>query len=338
MITVIMPLYNKGNYVEEAIESILNQSYEDFELIVVDDKSTDLSLKKASAFKDKRIKIYCNNQNLGVSATTNIAIRNSNGDIIVRMDADDVANKNRLFEIKKFFDKHEHIQVVGSNFEVFSDSEIPEGFYRFMDYTKNITSYEDIKENFTVMPIISQPTMAYRKKIFEGELLNYDSQYKTAEDYEQLGRMLCNKIKIEKIEKKLLRYRYINNSLSNGNTELGIKNSLEIKLKYILDFHKDEIEFKKNIYIWGTKKHASFLKEIIKKNKYFNILGYVDFNENILSEDKDGYNVFNPKSFIEKFNENDDLIITMWNIDRDKIIEFLNSRNLKRNKNYFVFS
>ena len=95
-ISVIMPLYNAEKYVEQAINSILNQTYQDFELIIVDDKSTDKSYEICRRIKDKRIRLFQNNCNFGISQTRNIALQHTNGEYIAIMDDDDIAPLYRL--------------------------------------------------------------------------------------------------------------------------------------------------------------------------------------------------------------------------------------------------
>ena len=94
MISVIVLVYNDQEYVKTAVLSILNQTYKDFELIIINDHSTDKSLEIVKEFKDKRIKVYSNTKNLGISESRNRGIKMSNGEHIFFTDSDCIADKN----------------------------------------------------------------------------------------------------------------------------------------------------------------------------------------------------------------------------------------------------
>lgn len=94
---MVMPLYNAERYVEEAIRSVLNQSYANLELIIVDDKSKDLSLDVARRFdSDSRVRILTNTENRGIAYTRNKGIKHSNGEVIAFLDADDIYHPDKL--------------------------------------------------------------------------------------------------------------------------------------------------------------------------------------------------------------------------------------------------
>ena len=95
-ISVIMSVFNGARYLKKSIESILNQSYEDFEYVIIDDGSTDKSKIIIESFKDPRIKLISNKQNIGLAASLNIGIQVSKGKYIARMDCDDVSATKRL--------------------------------------------------------------------------------------------------------------------------------------------------------------------------------------------------------------------------------------------------
>ena len=98
LISIIMPVYNAANFLSQAIDSILNQTYSHFEFIIIDDDSKDNSWKiiKQYAKKDNRIRAFKNQINLGVSLTSNIATSKTKGKFLVRMDADDISFSDRI--------------------------------------------------------------------------------------------------------------------------------------------------------------------------------------------------------------------------------------------------
>lgn len=113
-ISIIMPAYNAGRYIRLAIQSILHQSFENFELFVIDDGSTDDTLSIAREFTDERITVIPNKGNLGNYATRNLGLRKSKGKYICVMDADDISLPNRLATQLRWLKKNEHIGIAGS--------------------------------------------------------------------------------------------------------------------------------------------------------------------------------------------------------------------------------
>lgn len=117
-ISIIMPAYNAEKYISDAIESILNQSFSDFELIICDDGSTDktLSVIKKYAETDKRVRVLINKKNIGNLKTTNRLLAECTGEYIAIQDADDVSDINRLFVQQRSFKQNENLGIVGTYF------------------------------------------------------------------------------------------------------------------------------------------------------------------------------------------------------------------------------
>lgn len=129
MISVIMGIYNCENTLEEAVDSIINQTYTNWELIMCDDGSTDNTYKIAKKLEqqDKRIKVIKNKQNLGLAATLNICLKYTKGKYIARMDADDISTPDRLKMQVDFLDKNKEFDLVGGlmqSFDEFGDKNI----------------------------------------------------------------------------------------------------------------------------------------------------------------------------------------------------------------------
>lgn len=109
-----MPVYNTEKYLNESIRSILNQTYKNFELLIIDDGSTDNSLDIIKSFKDNRIKLYENKVNKGLPYTRNLALTLANGEYIAFMDSDDISELNRLKVQVKFLDENPEYNVISS--------------------------------------------------------------------------------------------------------------------------------------------------------------------------------------------------------------------------------
>lgn len=119
--SVIIPLYNKENYIKETLDSVMKQSFSDFEVLVIDDSSIDNSVNIVRQYNDKRIKIFTK-QNSGVSDTRNYGIQFSSGDFICFLDADDIWKENYLAELNKAIEAFPNISFFCSGFNYFQDS------------------------------------------------------------------------------------------------------------------------------------------------------------------------------------------------------------------------
>ena len=139
MFSIVIPLYNKANFVSQTIYSVLNQTYQNFEIIIVNDSSTDNSLDVVKQIKDSRIKIYTK-KNGGVSAARNYGIRKANYDYIVFLDADDLWEKDFLFSINELIETHSTAGMFCT------------GFYKIK---KNIKKYVSIYPNDGKVRIIT---------------------------------------------------------------------------------------------------------------------------------------------------------------------------------------
>jgi glycosyltransferase involved in cell wall biosynthesis len=118
-ITVLMPVYNVAGYVGEAIESILNQTFTDFELLIIDDGSTDATYEKAGSFADPRIRLIRNESNIGLANTLNKGIESARGEYIARMDGDDISLPQRLEKQLVILEQHPKTDICGAGYRFF---------------------------------------------------------------------------------------------------------------------------------------------------------------------------------------------------------------------------
>ena len=119
MISVVMPVFNCESYVEDAIHSILNQTYRNFEFIIIEDGSTDSTLQKILTFKDDRIKLLINEKNKGLVFSLNRGLQEVQGEYIARMDGDDIALPQRFEKQIEYMEKNQNCLVCGSSYESF---------------------------------------------------------------------------------------------------------------------------------------------------------------------------------------------------------------------------
>lgn len=119
-VTVLMAEYNtKEEELRQSIESILNQTYKNFEFIIIDDFSEDKSTKIIKSYDDDRIKIYRNDKNIGLAESLNKGIKLSNTDFIIRMDTDDIALEDRIEKQVKFALEHPEYSIIAGKANCF---------------------------------------------------------------------------------------------------------------------------------------------------------------------------------------------------------------------------
>jgi glycosyltransferase involved in cell wall biosynthesis len=198
-ISVIVPSYNSERYLRESIESILNQTFGDFELIIVNDGSTDSSpeIIKEYSKKDRRVKFLNNPKNLGLQKSLNKAISEAKGKYIARMDADDISLPTRLETQYNYLEKNKDVFLVGSSAWIIDEDGKRIGALRKFDVPNKIKSKLE-KRN----PII-HPSVMFRAEA----RFRYRDKFVCSEDYDLYLRILSKGLKITNLEEFLLEYR-----------------------------------------------------------------------------------------------------------------------------------
>jgi len=203
-ITVLMPVYNGAKYLNESIDSILNQTFSDFEFLIIDDESTDDSVKIIKSYDDPRIKLIVNKKNIGQSATLNKGLELARGKYIARMDQDDISMPERLKKQMEFMDECPNIGVCGSWIQHF-------GKY---DYLTPLELDDDsIKIKLLTNQNLAHPAVMIRKSTLVKYQLNYDPTFTIAMDYDLWVRMFeyCS---FANLPEPLLKYRTHKNQKS----------------------------------------------------------------------------------------------------------------------------
>lgn len=198
-ISVVMSVYNGEKYLKQAIESILNQSFEDFEFIIINDGSTDKSLEILNEFqqKDERIKIV-SRENKGLIYSLNEGVKLAQGEYIARMDADDVSTPNRLEKQLKYA-QEKGLIVCGT---------WAKGIDSLGNKVKDM-NYPPSADKVKIYTLLHNPfihsSVLFRKDIFE-KVGGYKARFKHVEDYELWTRIVF-KYKTDNISENLLEYR-----------------------------------------------------------------------------------------------------------------------------------
>lgn len=227
-ISVIMAVYNGEDYLDQAIKSVLEQSYRHFEFIIIEDASTDSSAKtiKQYADGDERIQIIQNDKNLGLAASLNKGMSIAKGDYIARMDADDVALPQRLQVQCDFLKNHKDYVLCGSN-AIIIDAE-----NNTIRETKLANSDEEIRAMCLFLNPFVHPSVMMRTAPLEKMVLRYDESFDTTQDWAFWVELMdCGKM--FNIEKSLIEQRHHENSTSYQKRDRQIQNSVRIQKRYL---------------------------------------------------------------------------------------------------------
>ncbi len=197
-ITVLLPLFNGEAHLRETLESVLGQTYRNFEILIIDDGSKDQGPSIAKSFGDPRIRLIQNQPALGLSASLNQGIREAQGEWIARMDADDICASDRFARQLAFLDSHPEINLLGTAIEIFGAT-VPR-------VIQNPLTHAGIAAELCFNAAFAHPTVFFRRSKFLELGLFYDPHCRRAEDYELWTRAI-SKVRCANLPEPLLRYR-----------------------------------------------------------------------------------------------------------------------------------
>ncbi len=263
-VSVLMTAYNAENYIKDAIQSILEQTYSDFEFVIINDGSTDKTLEIIQSFDDKRIRII-NEGKFGYYKAKRRLIEEAKGKYIAIMDADDIADKNRFEAEVDFLDKHPDFGLVGTNATWIDNQNSPFGEGFNFAY-----SPEELKCRLLFHNCFVHTSVLIRKSILDDHHLNYKEL--AGEDFD-MWIQISKYSKIYNIPKPMLRYRIHQGNMIHSNwykLDDGLFSIIKEQLFYYfqskinnsdVDIHYSLINFSRmnqlselpNIYEWLKK-------------------------------------------------------------------------------------
>ena len=331
LISVILPVYNREAFVAEAVQSILRQTYRNFELIIIDDGSSDSSLEVVRNINDSRIKILKNDKNLGVSASRNRGIQEAKGEFIAFMDSDDISAPERFWKQLKLLKNKPEIDICGS-------------WVQFLNSDKIIRHQEKHEEIFTQLLLncsLSLGAVMYKKKNSQDLRLNEQLQY--GEDYELWSREGWER-KMYNIQEPLLFYRVHQDQISSVNKKKQLSLDAEIRLSifkrigYCQNTFPDEVIERIILFqeFFGLKEFKIFLnwlKNLEKINSEQNIFPHPQLKD-VLRKLKQNllFKIFFSDSEIgisKKWR-----MQALWILDKEDLLKILNNKLREYSKIY----
>lgn len=221
LLSVVLPVYNGRKYLAEALQSVLGQSFTDFELLVIDDGSSDSSGEVVKQFKDARIQLIENPANMGLVPTLNKGLSLCRGDFIARMDADDICEPDRFAKQIAFFQAHPEIDIVGSAIRFFGAISNP---YVFTFPSE----HESIRVALLFYCSLAHPALMFRRSLVQEGDWGYSDDFRHAEDYHLWSRLLLRR-RAANLTGCLLNYRLHQKQVSSANSNKQYETSLRVR-------------------------------------------------------------------------------------------------------------
>ncbi len=256
-VTVLMPTYNVAPWVEEAIQSVLNQTYRDFELLVVDDASTDDTLDRVRAINDPRIRIASFPNNVGLAENLNRGLDIIDTELVARMDGDDIAEPDWLETGKHVLDTMPEVGICSFGFQFFGAKT---SLVRFPEHHEN--SKAQMLFGCTVLVPV------FRRAVMTDNHLRYNTEAFPAEDY----MMWANAYRVTQVynvQRTLFHYRTHPTQISTARREAQIKKSNEVRLKMLHWLNPDFTDDEKQYFLDSFVPCKIESKEDIAKLKRF---------------------------------------------------------------------
>ena len=223
LVSVLMPVYNTAPYLSEAMDSMLHQTFKDYELIVLDDCSPDNAEEILDAYDDSRIVRYKGENNVGLSNVLNVGIEMARGKYIARMDSDDISLPNRLQIQVDYLEAHSEIDLVSVGMRLFGAKE-------------SVWIRERNPEKVKIEALFHSPVLhassMWRKDSFERHGLRFRQEMVPAEDYDLWTRAMLKGLKLVNLPEVLYEYR-IHEAQATVQTDKTAAKSREVQMAYL---------------------------------------------------------------------------------------------------------
>jgi len=250
-VSVVMPIHNAARFLEEAVRSILCQIHTDFELLIIDDASTDDSPDILERILDHRIKVYRNERKVGVSSSLNKGIYIARGEYIARMDGDDISLPLRIEKQVEFLDAHPEFSVVGVKCCLIDSTGNDIGLWK-SDF--ETVSPMEIRAMLPVTNCIAHPGIMIRRNV--ATLFQYRVEHCHSQDYDLWLRLTAAGHWIGKLDEVLLKYRIHQSSVTaRSNRQAGGFKNIRTKAQFLIDHIRNRRTF--NAFIWRVARHTA---------------------------------------------------------------------------------
>ena len=330
LVSILTPFKNTVAFLPECIDSIINQTYTNWELLIVDDFSTDKSYELVESYtkRDKRIKLFKNNEN-GIISALRLAFGQSNGQFITRMDSDDIMHNEKLEILSSNLLKHGTQHIALGLVKYFSDEGLGEGFQKYEVWINELTKTGNNFSGIYKECVIPSPCwMVHRNDLIACDAFNPNLY---PEDYDLTFRLYGQTFTCIPCSTILHYWRDYSTRSSRTQEHYAQNNFLDIKLHYFLKLDYDK---SRPLSIWGAGNKGKIIaKLLIEKQIEFY---WICNNPNKIGRDIYGQRLY-PFNFLKEL-KNTQSIITVANPDSQKEVSlYMKNLMMKPMLDYFFF-
>jgi glycosyltransferase involved in cell wall biosynthesis len=273
IVSVLLPCFNAEKTIDETLDSLAHQTMTEFEVVAVDDGSTDSTLKwlETWAARDSRVHIL-SLPHRGVIAAANAGLADCTAPYIARMDADDRAHPERLAQQAAYLEAHPEVAVVSSLVKAFPDEKVREGYRIYIEWLNSLLTDEDIRREIFVESPLANPSTMMRRTWFE-KMGGYH-EYGWAEDYDLWLRMYLAGAQFAKIPSVLLEWRDHPSRITRTDGRYSVENFLRAKAHYLA---RGPLQDRDAVIVWGAGMMGRRLGKQLQNNQV-PLMAFVDID------------------------------------------------------------
>jgi len=323
-VSVILPVHNGGDYLADAVSSILSQSLRELELLLVDDRSDDGAIAKLN-IADERLCILDSKQP-GVAGAFNSGLARARGKFIARMDADDLSLPERLAQQLDYLESHPGVAICGGRVEIFSEQALGAGNLRYQDWLNNCSSPEKIHREIFIESPIPNPTAMFRRGAIDqlGGYRNPD----WPEDYDLFLRADAAGMRMGKPEDVVLRWREHGQRLTRTDPRYDIARFQAAKAHYLVSQRLHD----RSIVIWGAGPTGTLMHDLLESEEAV-IQGFLEVHPRRIGGSKRGLPVW-PIDHVSELNDEIVLVAVGAAGAREKIQAYMVERGKTEGPDY----
>lgn len=304
LVSVLMPCFNAVATIDEAIESMVRQSLESWELLVVDDGSTDGSHDRVAAWAagDVRIRLL-RQDHAGIVAALNTGWRACLSELIARMDADDRSHPERLAKQWAEMNSDPGLAVVSCMVEAFPAEDVRQGFRVYIDWLNGLLADDDIRRQMFVEAPVAHPSIMIRRSWMD-RLGGYE-EHGWPEDYDLWLRLHLAGARFGKVPEVLLAWREHPSRLTRTDTRYSVENFLRAKAYYLV---RGPLRQRRSVIIWGAGQMGRRLsKHLLQEGAP--LVAFVDIDPKKIGRRKRNRPVVSPKDLAGLWRSSDRPIV-----------------------------
>ena len=294
LVSVLMPCYNAAATLEEALQSLKNQTLIDFELVVVDDGSTDetLAILQTWAQRDRRIRVL-SQPHQGIIGALNGGLSACRAAYVARMDADDRCHARRLELQVKFLDIHPEISVVSCRVSSFPAAQVRQGFRVYMEWLNALLSDADIRREIFVESPLPHPSVMFRRQAVLQAGAYQERGW--AEDYDLWLRLYLQSARFARLPEVLLEWRERADRLTRTDSRYSLENFLRAKAFYLM---RGPLVGRDGVFVWGAGMMGRRLTRQLEHQKA-PLAAFFDIDPRKIGITKRGLPVLSPTALLD---------------------------------------